>query len=40
MNTAFTMSCLLAGVMAIQVQLDAANESLITLAQKPTFASY
>jgi len=26
MNTAFTMSCLLAGVMAIQVQLDAANE--------------
>ncbi len=45
MNTAFTVTCLVASAMAATTQLQAAHEalgseSLTTLAQKPTFASY
>ncbi len=39
MNTAFTLSCLLGGVMALQMQKDLTPKSM-TLAQKPTFTSY
>ncbi len=38
MNTAFTMSCLTAGVMAMNLQQ--ATHKSVTLAQKPTFGTY